>query len=163
MSMRRRRICSKKSGADQPEIMRQEESGSSLPGDPILPPLSLPGTGLTFFPGPLTANLPGTRLPFPSSLRVTNALSLTGLGSSGIPSFVLDLSPDVFMATVLQNIDLTSSTAAGTPPGREGDPAYQELHQPGQSSVVLQPGDGPDRWTRDSQRAQRLPTRPSSL
>jgi hypothetical protein len=109
----------------EPVVMRQ--------GDPNrfglgagLPSFSLPSTGLFFQPGPLTATLPGTRLPFPASLRVTNALSLTGLGAPGIPSFVLDLNPDIFMATILQNIDLTTSTSPGTPPGREGEAAYQD-------------------------------------
>jgi hypothetical protein len=106
-------------------IMRQDDPASRFHLDPILPPFLVPGTGLMFQPGPLTATLPGTRLPFPSSLRLTNALSLTGAGSPPIPSFVLDLNPDLFMATILQRIDLTTSTLPGTPPGREGEEGNQ--------------------------------------
>lgn len=109
----------------EPVIMREDDPASRFHLDPILPLFSVPGTGLTFQPGPLTATLPGTRLPFPSSLRVTNAFSLTGLGSPSIPSFVLDINPDLFMATLLQRIDLTTSPRAGTPLGREGEEAYQ--------------------------------------
>jgi hypothetical protein len=109
----------------EPIIMRDEDPDSRFQLPSILPPFTLPGTGLLLQPGPLTQTLPGTRLPFPSSLRVTNALSVSGLGAPGIPSFVLDINPDLFMGTMLQRIDLTTSTLPGTPPGREGDPAYQ--------------------------------------
>ena len=83
-----------------------------------LPPLTVPGTGVTAFPGPTrSASLLGTRIPVPASLRLTNALSV----GSG-PGWVVDLSPRRFVLHFLENIDLASATRPGTPPGREGNP-----------------------------------------
>jgi hypothetical protein len=110
----------------EPVVMRQDDPEHRPSPSAGLPSIPVPGSGLTFMPGPLTATLPGTRLPFPSSLRITNALGVTGLGAPSFPSFVLDLSPDMFMATILQNIDLTTSNTPGTPPGREGEAYYQD-------------------------------------
>ncbi|MGB8507342.1 MAG: DUF4157 domain-containing protein, partial [Pyrinomonadaceae bacterium] len=91
---------------------------------PLIPPLvNVPATGLTFIPGPLTATLPGTRIPIPASLRLTNAFNLgPGLAAPSIPSFVVDLSPRMFVAHLLENIDLSTSATPGTPPGAENLP-----------------------------------------
>lgn len=91
-----------------PVIQRQARAG----GDEPRPTVPLPG-GITLFPGPLQqVELRGARLLLPGSLRLTNALGL----APG-PSAVLDVSPRLMMFHLLQNIDLSTWTRPGTPPG----------------------------------------------
>jgi Domain of unknown function (DUF4157) len=97
------------------KLQRQPQSDDKSASKPNeqsnLSPFSLPWTGLTVFPGALNPGLLGSSLPLPASLRLTNALSV---GTE--PSYVLDLSPRLFVASILGNINLQSGTAQGTPP-----------------------------------------------
>ncbi len=101
-----------------PMIQRQP-SAQHEPEEPSLPPFQLPGTGLTVFPGLFRlTNLGGLQLPLPASLRLTNALSV-GAG----PTWILDLSPDALVGTILGNVDLSVSSVPGTPPDHDPSPA----------------------------------------
>jgi Domain of unknown function (DUF4157) len=110
---------------------------------PTLPPLTLPGTGLTAFPGPLrSASLLGTRIPVPASLRLTNALSV----GSG-PGWVADISPRQLVLHFIDNLDLSSTTRPGTPQGRETDPAAQQRTSLIRPTITLDPSSGRLRGT----------------
>lgn len=85
-----------------------------------LPPLTLSGTDLTLIPGPLTPGVLGSRIPLPASLRLTNAL---GIGPG--PGWVVDVSPRLLTAHILESVALQTRTRPGTPPGAEADPANQ--------------------------------------
>jgi hypothetical protein len=104
-----------------PVLQRQEGPGAGREQAGPLPPLTIPGTGISLFPSPLRLqSLLGQRLQVPASLRLTNAL---GLGPG--PSFIADISPQMLMLHLLQSIDLHAWTRPGTPPGLESDPASQ--------------------------------------
>jgi len=105
-----------------PQTIHRQPNEPSEPATPSLPPVSIPGTGLTLIPGLLRpTSLLGTRLPLPASLRLTNAI---GVGSA--PGFVLDLSPRLLVLSLLDNIDLSVSTRPGTPEGAEARPENQQ-------------------------------------
>jgi len=93
-------------------LQRQHNSGDPQGTPGQLPPVQVPGAGITVIPGPpdLTS-LAGLTVPLPSSLRLTNALS----AGSG-PTFVADVAPRRLVLTLLDGIDLSTSTRSGTPP-----------------------------------------------
>lgn len=106
-------------------------------------PISVPGTGVTAFPGPLrSASLLGTRIPVPASLRLTNTLSV-GPG----PGWVADISPRQLVLHFVDNLDLSSTTRPGTPPGRERDPANQQRTSLIRPTITLDPTSGRLRGT----------------
>jgi hypothetical protein len=109
-----------RAGTVPDRIIQRQEAAS---GEGVnLPPVQVPGTALTLLPGPLElTQVQGLRLPLPASLRLTNAL---GVGPG--PTFVLDLSPRLLVGTILDNIDLSVSTTAGTPPESVTDPRNQD-------------------------------------
>lgn len=123
-------------------LQRQEEPESTSPTPPSLPPFFLPGTGLRLIPGVLTTSLLGPRLPLPASLRVTNAL---GFGPG--PTFVLDASPQLLVASVLGAIDLHTWTRPGTPTGAELDPESQASISLINPIITLDPSTGKLRGT----------------
>lgn len=94
-------------------VVRRQPNPGGQQGDPFqLPPLQVPGTGITVIPGPPDpTSLAGLRLPLPASLRITNALSV-----NSTPSFVADIAPRGLVLTLLDGIDLSASTRPGTPP-----------------------------------------------
>jgi hypothetical protein len=109
---------SQQQGASAPSIAKQgkpDDAGS------LLPPLTLPRTGLTLFPGPLASGVLGSPIPLPGSLRLTNALS-AGAG----PAFVLNIDPHQFVGSFLGDLVLSSYPAEGTPLERSDDPAMQQ-------------------------------------
>lgn len=126
-------------GARPGAVLRQPEHGEP----PALPPLSIPGTGITLIPGPLrTTSLLGTRLPLPASLRLTNAL---GVGSG--PSYVLDMAPRRLVLTILDNVDLSVATRPGVPEGQENRPENQQRVSLLRPIVTLDPATGRLRGT----------------
>ena len=119
------------------------QQANEPPATPSLPPVTVPGTGVTAFPGPSrSASLLGARIPVPASLRLTNAL---GVGPG--PGWVVDLSPRQFVLHFLDRLDLASTTRPGTPPGREGDPANQQRTSLINPTLSLDPSSGRLRGT----------------
>ncbi len=114
-------------------VVQQRDSGPSIARQPrggdepakvtedTPPPVHIGGAGLTLFPGPLRPRILGSPIPLPGSLRLTNALDV----GSGQP-YVLDLDPHQFVATLLGELDLSSSPRAGTPEGRLTERSAQQ-------------------------------------
>lgn len=129
--------------AGEPAVARQ---GNNEPSPsftlPQLPPFHLRDPGLTFFPGPWRSGVLGSPIPLPGSLRLTNALS-AGAG----PSYVLDLSPNLFVGTILGELTLASSTRAGTPENRTNDPDAQQRIRLRNTILRLDPSSGRIRGT----------------
>jgi hypothetical protein len=124
-------------------VFKQGGNEPAATATPTLPPLTLPGTGVTAFPGPTrSASLLGARIPVPASLRLTNMLSV-GPG----PGWVVDVSPRQLVFHFLDNLDLASTTRPGTPPGREGDPANQQRTSLVRPTISLDPSSGRLRGT----------------
>lgn len=120
-------------------IFREQSGETERRSDPSSssPMLSVPGTELTLIPGPLSPFLLGARIPLPSSLRITNEL---GLGSG--PTFVLDASPELLVANILQTVDLYTWTRTGTPPGAELKPENKARISLTNPRVTLDPRSG---------------------
>lgn len=93
-------------------VRRQPNSGGQETPASQLPPVQVPGTGITVVPGPSDpTSLAGVTVPLPASLRLTNMLSV----GSG-PTYVADIAPKQLVLTLLDGIDLSTSTRPGTPP-----------------------------------------------
>jgi hypothetical protein len=127
------------SNSNKHTILRQEEEEpetqpSIAPNLP--PPLSLPETGLILLPG-LRPSLVGQGIPVPANLRITNAL---GIGPD--PTFVLDISPRLLVANILENVDLFTRTIPGTPPGTEIAPENQARISLVNPRITLNPVSG---------------------
>lgn len=129
-------------------VVQQRRSGPSIARQgneeplPAIPSFHLSNPGLTFFPGPWRSGVLGSPIPLPGSLRLTNALSV-GTG----PAYVLDLNPHQFVGTVLGELTLTSSTRAGTPEDRTGDPDAQQRIRLRNTILRLDPSSGRIRGT----------------
>ncbi len=103
-----------------PDIFREpNDEGDDLEGLQ-LPPVTVPGTGLSFIPGPLSPFLGHPRFLLPSRLRIENR-SLRGSSSM----FNVSLGPQQMIGALLGNLDLYSWTRPGTPTDLAIDPATQ--------------------------------------
>ncbi len=115
-------------------LQRQETPASGTGGTTELPPVTIPGTGLTLIPGPLHPSFLGTQIPLPANLQITNA---SGVGTT--PTFIVDLSPKRLLALILGSVDLHTWSRPGTPPGSEVNPENQARISLVNPTILLDP------------------------